>query len=515
MRLALFVIAAIASSAAAQERLTLDEAIARGLEKNADIVIERESLAIADAALLRANAAYEPALRGDFRYRDRTDPVNSILSGAPEGEVAPQTRSLQSSASLVRLIPTGASISFFSALNRDQTDSVLALLTPSWSTLLGAEIRQPLMQNRRIDPARRAIRIARADRSRADSSLRRIASEIVAAIERSYWNVTAARRGVSIRESNLRVAGQQRDDTRIRVQGGVQPEADLSQTDAEVERRRGDLLTSRENLLRAENALRSLIARDADDPIWTREIATDDVTASADRAPVDLASAIAQALAQRPELEELQHRLERQDVEIAAALDRVRPQLDLLASYNGRGLAGNENDDAISPFGRPVTVPDAIDGGLERSLGTIGENRFPDATIGVSFTIPLGNTAAKQDVAIARAIRRQSEATLAQARQRVAYEVRNAAAALDTARQRIEAAEAGRKAAEIQLQAERDRLTAGASTTFFILTRQNDLAAAQLAEVVARTDYRKADTELARATGSLLEARGIEVRGSR
>ena len=60
---------------------------------------------------------------------------------------------------------------------------------------------------------------------------------------------------------------------------------------------------------------------------------------------------------------------------------------------------------------------------------------------------------------------------------------------------------------EVQLAAEEDRYRVGLSTNFLVLTRQNDLAAAKLAEIQALTDYRTALTELARATGALLEAR--------
>lgn len=515
MRRLLFASFLIASAAAAQEAqtLSLEDAIAMALARNTDVVVERESLRIADATLLRAEAAYEPTLRGEARFRDRTDPVNSVLSGAPRGEVAPSFRGLQSSATVTKLLPTGASVSLFSTLNRDSTDSILALLTPSWTTALGAEVRQPLLQNRRIDPVRRTIRLARVDRARATSSLRRIATETTAAVERAYWNVVAARRDVDIRESTIRVAEQQRDDTRIRIQAGTQAESDLSQTDAEVERRRGDLLVARENLTRAENALRNLIARDAADPMWDVPL----VPASLDDpgppgpATPDLAAMIASAVNRRPEIEELSRRLERQDVEIESALDRTRPQVDLIASYNGRGLAGSENEDAISPFGAPTSVPDELNGGLGRSLQSVAENRFPDASVGVSVSLPIGNTAARQDLAIARAVRRQAEATMEGARQRVALEVRNAVASLRSAEQRIDAARAARRAAETQLQAERDRFTAGTSNNFFVLTRQNDLAAARAAEVVALTDYRKAQTELARATGTLLDERGIEI----
>lgn len=502
----MFLLTLIAFSADAQE-LTLSDAISRALEKNADVVVERESLNIAEASVLRADAAYEPSLRGDARLRKRTDPLNSVLSGAPPGELSPTVRSLQTSAALVQLLPTGGTFSVFSGVGRDETNSFFALLTPAWSTSFGAEVRQPLLQNRRTDPARRAIRIARVDRTRALTSLRRTASEVTAAVERAYWTVVAARRDVEIRESTVGVAEKQRDDTRVRIEAGTQPEVELSQTTAEVERRRGEVMVARENLIRAENALRNLIARNAEDEVWNRPI----VPANAPRVAherVDVSAAIALALQNRPELQELALRLDRHDVEIDAAVDRIRPQLDLVASYTGRGLAGTRNPDAFSPFG-PIVIDDDLRGGLGQSLHTLDE--FPDASLGVSFVLPIGNTAAKQDVAIARAQRRQSTATLDAARQRVALEVRNALAALDSAEQRIEAAQAAVQAAEVQLQGERDRFEGGVSNTFFILTRQNELTAARVSETVALTDQRKAETELARATGTILETRGIEV----
>ena len=513
----------IAFSAHAQE-LTLPDAIARALEKNADVVVEREAVNIAEASLLRAGAAYEPSLRGEARLRERTDPINSVLSGAPQGELSPTMRTLQTSASFVQLLPTGGTVSVFSGIGRDETNSFFALLTPAWTTSFGAEVRQPLLQNRRTDPARRALRIARVDRTRALTSLRRTASEVTAAVERAYWTVVAARREIDIRESTVRVAEKQREDTRVRIEAGTQAEAELAQTIAEVERRRGEVMVAREHLIRAENALRNLIARDAEDEVWDaplsvpRSASGSSGSSEEDRAQPrnseelrgtrGTGEAIATALANRPELQELALRLDRHDVEIDAALDRVRPQLDLVASYTGRGLAGSRNPDAFSPFG-PIVIDDDLRGGLGQSLRTLDE--FPDASLGVSFVLPIGNTAAKQDVAIARAQRRQSAATLDAARQRVALEVRNALASLDSARQRIEAAQAAVQAAEVQLQGERDRFEGGVSNTFFILTRQNELTAARVAETVAITDLRKAETELARATGTILEARGIEV----
>ena len=131
--------------------------------------------------------------------------------------------------------------------------------------------------------------------------------------------------------------------------------------------------------------------------------------------------------------------------------------------------------------------------------------------MGVSYTVPIGNRAAKGDLAMAQIARKQAGTVVAQVTQRVGVEVRNALAALDTAAQRIEAAQAGREAAIVQLQAEQDRFDAGLTTSFFVLTRQNDLAQAELAEIAARADYSRARAEYLRATGTLLGARGVSL----
>mgnify|MGYP001768327053 FL=1 len=71
-------------------------------------------------------------------------------------------------------------------------------------------------------------------------------------------------------------------------------------------------------------------------------------------------------------------------------------------------------------------------------------------------------------------------------------------------------ARAGRAAAETQLRAEEERFDAGLSTSFFVLTRQNDLTQARLAETAALADLRKAGVEWSRAAGTLLGERRIE-----
>ncbi|HYN41088.1 MAG TPA: TolC family protein, partial [Thermoanaerobaculia bacterium] len=123
----------------------------------------------------------------------------------------------------------------------------------------------------------------------------------------------------------------------------------------------------------------------------------------------------------------------------------------------------------------------------------------------------LGNRAARADADVARSSRTQAELWLLRTRQAVEVEVRNAAVALETAAQRLAAARAGKAAAETQLGAEQERFDAGLSTSFFVLTRQNDLTQALVAETAALADLRKARVEWGRSTGTLLLERQIEI----
>jgi outer membrane protein TolC len=224
-----------------------------------------------------------------------------------------------------------------------------------------------------------------------------------------------------------------------------------------------------------------------------------------------VAGALAAARRHRPEISELTAVGSQQDLQIRLSRDQLKPRMDLVASYTIRGMAGELESNGL-PFNIPVSLPASLSGGLGNSWSNLFDQKFPDFVVGISFDVPIGRREARAEIAAAEADRRRIATTMAGVHERIATEVMNAATALETAAGRIQAARAGLTAAQTQLRAEQDRFSAGLSTNFFVLTRQNDLALAQLAEIAALTDYRKAQTELSRAKGSLLEDRNIQIR---
>jgi outer membrane protein TolC len=494
--------------ALAQVRLTLPEAIERAVARNQDVAVQRDNVSMTEAAAERSQGAYDLLLRLDGRGRVRTDPFNSILSGAPAGALAARTTSILGAAGVSQLFVSGATLQATTGISRDTSNSRLGLLSPSMLTSINIDFRQPLLQGRRLDPARRAIRLAAVDRTRSAAALDRTINETVCAVERAYWSLLAALHDVDVRRRSVALAERQREDTQARIDSGTAPESDIAAPTAEIERRRGDLFAAEETAQRADHALKALMLDAVDDPLWAQPLQPIDPPPPP-QAPPDAAAALSTAIARRPEIAEARALAERQDVEVEAAGERVRPTLDLVASYALRGLAGDENKGTIAIGGAPAVVPDDMLGGLWDSYATLVTHRFADASLGLSYTVPLGNRAAKGDLAMATIARRQAGTVVAQLTQRVGAEVRNALAALQTAVQRIQAAEAGREAAKVQLQAEQDRFDAGLTTNFFVLTRQNDLAQAELTVIAAYADHARARAEYLRATGTLLGERGV------
>jgi outer membrane protein TolC len=226
--------------------------------------------------------------------------------------------------------------------------------------------------------------------------------------------------------------------------------------------------------------------------------------------PVNRGEAMERALQSRPELEIARATVDRSQIEHAFARNNIWPSLDAVFSYERFGIAGSANSAASTITGSPIIINSSFDGSWGRSWDQIADGDFDDVRAGLVFSYPIGNGPALAAEDAARHIARQSEAELTRTRKSVRADVLNAVAALETAGQRMEAARAGREAADIQLKAEEDRYGVGLSTNFLVLTRQNDLSRARLNEIAARADYRIARVEYARATGMLLERHDIQ-----
>ncbi len=106
---------------------------------------------------------------------------------------------------------------------------------------------------------------------------------------------------------------------------------------------------------------------------------------------------------------------------------------------------------------------------------------------------------------------RQQEIRIRQLEKQIRLDVTNAVIAVEQARASYEATRSERIAQEETLAAEREKLEVGASTNFFVIQFQRDVAAAKSSEISALASYEKARAALERATGSILSDHHIEM----
>jgi outer membrane protein TolC len=150
-------------------------------------------------------------------------------------------------------------------------------------------------------------------------------------------------------------------------------------------------------------------------------------------------------------------------------------------------------------------------GGYNNVLRQMFGRNFPDYTFGVQFIVPLRNRAAQSDMVAAQLNMRQAELQQQQQINQVRVEVQNALIGVQQARARFQTATKNRLLQEQNLDAEQKKYALGASTIFFVIQAQRDLATAQANQVAALSAYARARIEMDRAVGRTLESNNIVV----
>ena len=112
---------------------------------------------------------------------------------------------------------------------------------------------------------------------------------------------------------------------------------------------------------------------------------------------------------------------------------------------------------------------------------------------------------------IATLSRQKSEVVLANQEQTIRVDVRRAVREVESGTQRVTAARTNIRLQKQKLNAEQKKFENGMSTSFEVLTFQNDLADAELSGIQAVLDYTKALAALERSKGTLLQARGLHI----
>ena len=132
-----------------------------------------------------------------------------------------------------------------------------------------------------------------------------------------------------------------------------------------------------------------------------------------------------------------------------------------------------------------------------------------DKGLGVSLNIPLRNRAAQATQVRSEFEYRQAQLRIQQIENQVRIEVRNAQFGVQQNRASVASAQAAVDLARQSLDAEQKKYKLGASTSTLVLQNQAAMTQAEVTLVSAKALYEKAEVELDRAIGLLLDHAGI------
>lgn len=449
--------------------------------------------------------SFDPLLNGQLSWTDRTSPQPSQAS---YGTDSLETHTGIANLGLLKGFSTGGQFAFSITNNRLNLNSNRLDLNPYTTASVGLTVTQPLLQGFGKAVSERYIRIALTNQKVADLAFRQQLVATVAGVLRLYYDLVSVRLDVEVKQQALKRAETLLENNRIQVEVGTLPPIEVSRAQAEVARSRQALTNSESLVLQQEVILKNYLSRrGTEDPeIRQARIQTLDRIQIPDReAPKDLERLAEQAFLNRPDYLQATLQIDNARTALNGARSALAPQLNLVGYVQNNALAGEMN--TLAP--EPAVYPQ-LTGGYGDLLSQLFRRRYPDYGVFLQLNIPLGNRQARADMFRDQAVVNQADLRLEQLRHQIRTEVEAAIIALDRARAASETARQNRILQDEALQAEQERYAVGASTSFFVIQYQRDLAQARSDEVIAESQYAKAKTALERATGMILDAHHID-----
>ncbi len=323
-------------------------------------------------------------------------------------------------------------------------------------------------------------------------------------VARLYYDLVSLNENAQVQRDTLRAARRLYEDDRAQVEQGTLAPLELTRAQS--------LFTSSElGLIQAEGLVRQqevilknqLARRGTADPVLgALPIVPNDrivVPPSDDLQPID--RLVSEAVATRPDLAQASLQVQSGEVALKASQNAARPEVDVIANFQTRGSSEVPFTTAGTPGTGAITAP--------TDLGVAGLRTSRIYQAGLQFNLPLKNRVAQADAARDLLQLRQTEARTQVLANQVREDVENSVIALQTARSALTAAVQSRIYQEQLVDAERDKLTVGASTNFLVIQQESYLAQARSTEVAARSVWIKARIALDRSVGDLLEKNGI------
>lgn len=477
--------------------ISMSNAIARSLELNFQIQVEKFAPKIAQARQFRDSGKFDPTLELSYTYDERRQNLDSLTStledptpvpGSPDPEIFAWNTGSEIDSSIAGLLPWGMTYDLGASLTSD-TDTRRDPAFTRYNSFVGLNLTQPLLRGFGTDVNMASIRVARTNLAISQWQLQQRIIDVVTETVLVYNELFFALSNLEVETRSRNLAAQLLSDNMKRAEIGVMSPLDIVQAQADLAAREERVLVAEREVLDTENILKGLITDDVAGVLALRLRISPPPSALNFRP--DRERDFEAAFTLRPDYRQALLEIQRRNISLVFTRNQVLPRLDLTGSLGVNGIDTSLGDS------------------FER-VGSTDDNNLAWAA-GAIFSLPIPNRTARGELEVNKLEISQALVALKQLEQRILIEAENSAGQIETARKRIDASRAARIFAQKTLEAAQMRLASGTTTTFEVLQFQRDFAQAQINEVRAVTDHNRAIAEYARRTGTTLLFNNIRI----
>ena len=460
---------AVSADEFAGKALTLEDVRAAALERNLGLKAELMEGAVARTeedeewtkfdSVFYAGASYD---KEDLTASDSKEQYSDLSAG------------------LTKPLLTGGSLTLEVSGGQDESSSGLDNF-PLRSDL---SFSQPLLKGAGVENSMRSIRIEQLSRRMVNAQMKQQIINLLVGADTAYWNLYSAVKELEVRREQYQLAQDQLKHAQRQVKSGAAARIEIVRAEAGVASRL-------ESVINAENTVESR------NRTLLQIMGVSDL--QMDRAAMIIPETVPHPLGLKLDRKELV------DFALENRMDAV--QMELQLAMDDLAVERSENNRLPNlSFSGSLSV----EGDRDHYADGFSDSTA-DAYVGLAFSMPVGNRAAKLQQERARLYRQIDEANEAELQQLIQRQVLNAVSSLESSWRRILAAEQGVQAAERDYRVEQSQFQLGVRTSTDVLQAATRLAEAQLSRIRAFVDYEIAQISLATATGTLLGHDGIMI----
>lgn len=451
------------------------------------------------------------------------DPVVSFFTGigyrvSPLGEATVfgsnilSTNETEYFGSVSQSFPTGTSYAISFGGARQSSNALTQLFNPLVDTSLSIGVEQNLLNGFGYRSNKRYIYIAENDIGIAKDYFREQVASTIQGILNDYWNLAEDKANVGVAQEADKYDAKLLADNKRQVQIGTMAPLDVIQAESALATADQNLIVAQTTYRQQQEVVKTDLSKQVSGPLLTALI--DPITPLPEPKPGDapsLEAAIAQAHANRPEIDLNRLNLKNEQIILKNNRNGLLPTLDLSASYQPTGQNGEKVIFAPGLTGSFTPTGQKLPGGVSQAFSQVFHNRYPGYSVALTLSMPIRNRSAQADAARALLEEHYLRTTVQQEMNTIDQAVRTAEIGVVQGKARVDAAQKAVEYARQTLVDEQKKFGVGESTVTLVLQDQSALTTAEGNLVTAQTGYAQALTTLQLATGTILQDNNVEL----